>query len=473
MPQTFKWDTVLSVVVYVVLLPFYIYGFKTWYQRRTHILFRLRYSYPEGLFLIIITLLLVHASLLRDVLHIDPLHNYYIIFTSVSLSSVSMIYGVIYYRATLTFLAYKQHQSRLCQMGITNTDGTLICKENDFNTTSPRKHVISRVSLIVYITCAVSVLVLRLLDTFIATMILSVILTLEIVIAVIIFLIVKKNKVRELIGCLLETYFTFAMSLFMVVSIFSIPDQDLRQFTAYIVYHLWALSTLYFTIYFIYKAGTTVKVSHKEHGIKPLNSLSMKNSQSKEQIQAEMKTIEDDINNKTMRKFLCNHTDYEIFSRYLAFCFCLENLMFIQRVCVFRWLIIEKLDDNTGVIQTTRTEHDYYTVKFEFAKKMYKEYNEIIGSGASDVFEQNRIGLWEICCGIYNEFIHNDSVNQVNIPYGLRTELENIFGSSGEIPSDWQSYHDFLDVFHECSLHVWDLLETVYRFRFATYLKRH
>ena len=87
------------------------------YEWREHSFFRLRYSYPTGLVLIFFALIIAHFHLthymLDDLGYIEKESDLDHALYGISLSIGYIIYGLIWYRANLIFLTWKQYQSKL------------------------------------------------------------------------------------------------------------------------------------------------------------------------------------------------------------------------------------------------------------------------------------------------------------------------------------------------------------------------
>eukprot|EP01084_Bolivina_argentea_P251974 422830_1 len=237
------------------------------------------------------------------------------------------------------------------------------------------------------------------------------------------------------------------------------------------MYHTFSLTTLYFTLYFVYKIEGTLKVATKDE--KMLQIVVDQSQFSVETIVSEEK--EENIKNipKNMPLLTCldEKQNCEIFSKYLAECFCLENLFYIQKVCIFRWLVMTRKSNKNineiDLVANKSMNRRYYSLKFKYLDNIWQEYTTIIENNNTNVFENNRDLLWSISHNIYNEFICEESVNQINIPYGMRKDLERMLQSNENISKYFESYDDFLVLFTKSMDEIWSLLISVYRFKFA------
>eukprot|EP01084_Bolivina_argentea_P245670 411241_1 len=188
-------SSIFGITLYILLLPFYVYGFLRWYQWREHPFFLLRYAYPEGLGIVIISIVIHHIHIVCHALgdlHDDKYNSVMKILFSISLSLAFILYGLVYYRANLIFLTWRLYQTRLREMGITSS--TI----STFNATSPRQHWSSKVLLAIAYTGGCLHFLFRLVSLSWLNYVLWFI---NYLIIFIIIIVVQVNHVKELIDC--------------------------------------------------------------------------------------------------------------------------------------------------------------------------------------------------------------------------------------------------------------------------------
>eukprot|EP01084_Bolivina_argentea_P261768 442510_1 len=135
---------------------------------------------------------------------------------------------------------------------------------------------------------------------------------------------------------------------------------------------------LYLTLYYIYKfEGTLIYRDYKD--VKCIKKTPLPENAKTNKIIPDNKSIEHvlDMMAKTQKKienndtmsvqmkdlnqsfevFLENYENYKLFAGYLGHCFAIENLLFLERVCIFN-VIINELNENQKEIYSSDDEMD-------------------------------------------------------------------------------------------------------------------
>lgn len=122
-----------------------------------------------------------------------------------------------------------------------------------------------------------------------------------------------------------------------------------------------------------------------------------------------------------------------------------------------------------------------YELRFEYLDKLRQEYNEYfqnrnlndeIGINQSYFkFEDVKQCLWSVSKIIYHQFIDDNATLQLNIPGSVRREIEYLLKDEGN-KDKFQSYDDFLNLFHDAMVEAWQLMENIYSFGFKIYITK-
>ena len=295
---------------------------------------------------------------------------------------------------------------------------------------------------------------------------------------------------RESRGLLFEVYFFYVIIIiWWLTSIFKPVYLNL---VSIICYHFVPLFLLYYTLYLLYtyegtltkgndvrllKSTLAMQTVQSESGVNIrscTNSVTLSVTESGIKNEEKLQTVPESKPVKIpLCQYLCESENYEKFSQYLAQCFCLENLLFIERVCILRWYVMKlKFKKDISAISVPKSKKMYmYALQFPYLSRIHKEYSAKFVETDCD-FETNKMLVWNMCRNIYTEFVNENAVNEINIPYMVRFELENAFGNEENV-SVFASYDDFLNVFDESIFEIWRLLCGIYDFRFSSYLKQY
>eukprot|EP01084_Bolivina_argentea_P252259 423382_1 len=256
-----KLNFIIDLVLYVLLLPFYIFAFYKWYEWRDHCMFRYRYA-KEGTYIILIAIIETHVLILQHILHDSetiPFPSLYNdIFDAINYVLFWCIYFLIWYRANLIFLTWKQYQRKLNQMKINIHLTENTCTENVIQ--SPYKHFTSKLLLILMISGAIIILSLYL--TPFRNFIIGVYI-INYIVGIITLLAIKINKVKEMMNCLFEIYTIFVFCILFWITVFVFPNDETYfwpKVQAIISSNIFALIILYMALYILYKyEGTLTK----------------------------------------------------------------------------------------------------------------------------------------------------------------------------------------------------------------------
>ena len=182
-----------------------------------------------------------------------------------------------------------------------------------------------------------------------------------------------------------------------------------------------------------------------------------------------------------LSKYLVDEQNYYKFAEFLSTCFALENLLFFAKVMAFRHVLMDMLKqrevmevNNTKEAVVNNEDTIDYNGEFEF-------YDEWCPTGLVNAFalkfkyihglyqsvtpnEKNT--MYDIALDIYNTFISTDGLYQVNISGFNRHQLTGFFNEKTD--DNARKIEDYLIVYNDSVIEVYDLLKTVYAFQFRT-----
>eukprot|EP01084_Bolivina_argentea_P122519 217094_1 len=170
--------------------------------------------------------------------------------------------------------------------------------------------------------------------------------------------------------------------------------------------------------------------------------------------------------------FIESKQNYQLFFKYLSYCWATENLLFYQKVSVISHIISTKL-----VHKDTTDDNDveprlHPRNKFEFLTSLYVRYESLIEGNDGDAveFDELRCTLHQMQQEIYDEFISDGAHNQINISYDTKQRLVHLLGSNANV-NVFQSLNDFLHIFDDAVLEIFKLLSSMYSYQFRAFLR--
>ena len=339
------------------------------------------------------------------------------------------------------------------------------------------------------------------------------------------------------IGCVKEAYI---LLIFLVFTIVTSPLLSYREITnvmryMFVTYPMVpGLLTLYVTLYYIYKCEGTLNVDrwHQKYKTQMFNAspkqsdfaiiLTDETSSDRKQgnnkdDEMETKEANEEMEDISAMPFSCieyleDSDNYKIFSKYLAHCFALENILFVERVSVLYQIVLDLKEKNgesrnrilslspsgyssnnnslnrqrrtpTSTTATTPSpKHNLQRSKFEYSVELYFEFhkkidrfNEKHRKNAEMMGIIGTVGyykkiLWKLHRDIYKEFVKNGSKYEINISSEIRSELVFLFGDNKNMYK-FDTFDDFLSVFDNALIQVYEMIFSIYNYQFKKYLK--
>ena len=189
---------------------------------------------------------------------------------------------------------------------------------------------------------------------------------------------------------------------------------------------------------------------------------------------------------KPLVDFLKTKQNYEYFADYLALCFAVENLLFVQRVVILYHFTQDlKMGgiqiDGVSLKESKTEETDkkeiylqrVYKLKFEYLEQLHKELDLLLENSVKSTenitFEDVKDCLWLLCKNIYFQFIESNAPNQVNISFDNQRKLQYVLRDNNK--DKFESFDDFLYLYHDAMAETWRLMESCYSFNFKSYLR--
>lgn len=172
--------------------------------------------------------------------------------------------------------------------------------------------------------------------------------------------------------------------------------------------------------------------------------------------------------------FLKTKDNYKLFCGYLAHCFCLENMLFVQNVCIYYeniMKLVPKTDDQNEDNESKKKRKKLILRRMDFSylEDLQNEYENKIGKMKGREFDDyNRNVLYDIAKVIYDEYIDEDAINEINISSECRGSLEFIFKDKTHLEK-LQSYSDFANIFDAAAIEIYRLIMSMYNYTFEDY----
>ncbi len=230
------------------------------------------------------------------------------------------------------------------------------------------------------------------------------------------------------IGCILETILqlliVFIVAVLMGVS-FAVHQTNIALVLMLLLNlcpYIMGLLTLYFPIYFIHKFEHAAVDDHSE-----ITEMTQQNQMETDQNLKNVIVLE----NTTLEfhKFLNEYENYKAFKQYTIHCWAIENLLFVQYVSILYQTILKyaKNSDTTNGINDRHSNMGLVT--FQYLETIYESLQQqidVVPSEKQRSFSDLKTVLFQICGDIYWEFIHEGSLNQINISHDARMLLSDV-----------------------------------------------
>ena len=207
-------------------------------------------------------------------------------------------------------------------------------------------------------------------------------------------------------------------------------------------------------------------------------------------------------------KYLEDGDNYKKFAEYLAYCFALENILFMEKVSILYQIVLD-LKEKNGTSRdrtlslspkySSNTSKKMYEMKssstssikqnnklirnkFEYSVEIYFEihkkidkFNEKYGKNAEMLGTIGSIGyykkiLYKLYRDIYREFVKIGSKYEINISAEIRNELIYLFDDTKNIEK-FETFDDFLYIYDKALIQVYAMLFSIYNYQFKQILK--
>eukprot|EP01084_Bolivina_argentea_P305198 527227_1 len=482
---------IVSTTVCILFIPTYIYGLLKWKQFQYHILIKKRF--PELSITVSIASLLVSilASIARWIQY-KNFENELLLTISASMSYFT--YNLISIRLFLVYLRFKQSKIKqeetktIYEQSEISTSNTISALETESVSQSRNKKQKSIYNHWFIISLLLFAFIIAIYTSFSDSssiqwlMIFGLGWIVNFIVTIVIVLIVICSKTKDGIGCKKETFIIICWRL--VMFFIGGLQQQIPQAVLPVAYILSVgalisgLVPLYAGLYYIY------------HFEGSLNYENWKNKELPKSVDEETRgsiinvVNTGDMLSKIDKLSICvfldsDYKNCKAFKEYLTHCWSLENLLFVERVSIIHQLILkykllsnEKQSDDANAQQRIR-------LKFVYIKSMYAQYQKIINKeinkeedNKSNDFETLKKSFNKIYVNIFEEFIQNGAINEINISFETRNALSFVLKESVNM-GKLVSFNDYLYLFDDAFIEIYQLLSSMYTFQFKKYVQSH
>lgn len=154
---------------------------------------------------------------------------------------------------------------------------------------------------------------------------------------------------------------------------------------------------------------------------------------------------------------------YDEFSEFLTSCFALENLLFFVQAITFRHFILEI---NEGKEIEAGTTKDNVELEMTDLPQQQSLRDKVFAmkfgylAGLMEEKPNDTESIHRIVQNVYDKYISIDSKYQINISYEQRMKFTEFLGNNHD------EVQDYLHIFDEAIIEVYEILSNVYRFQF-------
>eukprot|EP01084_Bolivina_argentea_P157055 273688_1 len=440
---------IVSSTMFILTLPLYIFGGYKFWHFREHLLIQKRFPVISATIVIMLFIIGVSNIIINWT-------NYFLFQTTQKIgdSIALFVYGLINLRLCLIYLRWKQntsitHSQLNYSIELSSNSNNSTVSSNINNKTYKKTNIYYHWSSILILTFTVCSFCFMTISAGVSytdddITVYAVCWTGQLMTSIIVVSIIVFKKVNEGIGCLRETVILLLMAICIL---FVVPFHP--ALIAVILLNLNSffegLIPLYVALYYVQTVEGTVNVENVHRR------------------QSRAIDYQD-----TLFIFIDKYENYKLLKEYLSHCWALENILFYQRASIIYQIILKYKnmysngDRKTDVVECRN--------KFEFLSSIYAQYELRINVNGDEIkFEDIQIRLYNIQQDIYKEFIATGSVNQVNLPCKIRDTLSVVMVNDENVKK-FNSYDDFLHLYDDAIINIYQLIQSMYQYKFKEYV---
>jgi len=209
--------------------------------------------------------------------------------------------------------------------------------------------------------------------------------------------------------------------------------------------------------------------NYSEDGLKVNDDISPSNarSNSTQIAQLQLKNMDSNALKKGLAFFLKDNVhNFALFANYLTECFCLENLLFLERAIVLFHAIKQR---NGGNCEDKMFKTSCYGLRFNFLHQIQSDVDAMI-----DASDDDKRGILAVMRMIFAQFINSSSATEINVSYPVHNALVVLFDKSDDqILEELSTYDELMRVYHWAIKEAWNMCVSVYGFQFKSYVRKH
>eukprot|EP01083_Nonionella_stella_P086495 240344_1 len=457
-----KYGASLSIYVTVLLTttsPILAYGLWKLHQFRDHILIQKRFPMISySIILLTFTNTLVHTSKMWHLQRTDQIAE-----NRLGAALAIFVYGLINIRLCLIYLRWTEHEnvtkSRERHLNYTLQGHNLISTSvTEYIRNKLRNNTYfhcSVLSIFIFTVCAFLLFVLT--YDFNATM-MAICWTIQLVISIVLAIIVSVAKVKEGIGCMQEAIIllvlSVAVSCLTPLLSLSVQSAAFFLFITPATPCITGLVPIIVPLYHIYKMEGTLNASREEKYLNVINT--------------------DD----PLFVFLEVYDNYVLYEEYLSYCWAVENLLFYQKICILYQVMLKyssvdvsNSNDSKEVVHRNtvhRNRLEYLTAIYEHYEGRIQKHKKPMNTLS---FEDLRPIFHRMQNEIYEEFVEDGAMHQINISYTTQKHLAFVLREDKENMDKFQTFDDFLHLYDSAIREIFQLLTSMYTYRFKAFVE--
>eukprot|EP01084_Bolivina_argentea_P263735 446485_1 len=474
--STFFLSVACFVTIYFsVCAVFFIYGLSKWIRFQNHFLITKRFPMVSNAIFLLVVITAITNIIRRwiDYAYTSSrqFENNFIwgLISGIPQASIFTATSLVIYRIVLIYLRYNTSQNDIDSLinKLANTENT---SEENITKTRTYRNKYSILFIIYMVIFSFSILLCHTNSNWIKFV--SIPWTSIIFVGIFLLIFIKCKHVKEGIGCLQEAYILLVYLFINIMVTMSIPSNvGYMPYIHAIFVPLIALLPLYTSLYYVYKAEQSLNTNDwsNKHNIykdifvsqplQDIDSMSSNNEINNVEINLELSIFD----------FLKEKNNYKLFASYLSYCFCLETLLFIQNVTIY-YQNVHQLNQSDNISDETKM---IRRIKFKYLINLNNKYKCMMKDKMKDSLfsDDNKMILYNAAKLIYDEYIVSGSINEINISYECRKQLDFLLADETHLDK-FSSFEDFSTLFDTALCEIYQLTLSMYNYRFEQYVDR-
>ena len=191
--------------------------------------------------------------------------------------------------------------------------------------------------------------------------------------------------------------------------------------------------------------------------VKKTETLNKERSPTREDTHSDIESMDGRCARQELYEYLAGgNQNYEEFAEFLKGVFALENLLYFVRVIMFRQRLLAIMKE-TNDTKNNEIKDRWCPEEQPWPTVFALNLDFVDGAQVKGIDKEN---IYEHALNIYNQFICEGTIHEINIPAQMRMDLEEFFNVNEH------TIEEYLNVYNVSLMEIYYLLITIYNFKF-------